>query len=77
MADGLTFAELFEDLVAASARELPPDYFTTRKYAERTGMPERSALKDLMTRVEAGGLETKLAVVDGHQARIFWFVGDE
>ena len=77
MADELTFEEMYADLVEASTRALPPNYFSTQRYAEDTGMPERSARRELLALVEARKLETKLAVVDGHKARVYWFVGDE
>ena len=77
MADELTFEELFADLVEASTRTLPEQYFTVREFADRTGKPTRTALRELVAMAEEGRLEMQLAVLDGHQARVFWFAGDE
>jgi len=71
--EGLTFGQLYADLVAACTQELPADYFTLRQFRADTGTSERVALKELGRLVECGKLETMLATIDGRQLRIWWF----
>ena len=73
METDLTFEEHYADMVAASTRTLPEQYFTVGEYSRDTGLPERTAYKRLAEKVEAGALEARMVVVDGHLTRAFWF----
>jgi hypothetical protein len=76
VANSLTFEELYADLVAANTETLPDDYITLAKFRRDTGLTERIATKRLTERVEAGQMQTRLALVDGRRVRIWWFTGE-
>jgi len=73
VADGLSFDELYADLVAANTETLPDDYFTLAQFCADAGMTERVATKRLNDLVETGELNTRLASADGRRVRIWWF----
>lgn len=73
MADGLSFDELYADLVAANTETLPEQYITLAQFRVDAGLTERVATKRLNDLVETGELNTRLASVDGRRVRIWWF----
>jgi hypothetical protein len=74
--DALSFDDLYADLVAANTETLPDDYITLAKFRHDTGLTERVATKRLTEQVEAGAMQTRLALVDGRRVRIWWFARD-
>ena len=71
--NNLTWKELYADLVAANTQTLPENYFSCRQYAEDVKMSVGAAGRILARLVEAGTLETKKVLVDGHHQHIYWF----
>ncbi len=73
METGLSFEELYRDLVAAHTETLPEHYITLAQFCKDTGLTERVATRRLNDGVEAGKMQSRLALVEGRWIRIWWF----
>ena len=73
--DTLTYDELHADLIAASTSTLPERYFTTSEFADDVKVGFSAARRRLVKRIEAGELEEKRVLIDGHWTHIYWFTG--
>ena len=71
--DPLTYDELYADLCAADTQSLPEQFFTIKQHAKKIGMGRQAAERRLAKRLEAGELETKMALLNGRHTRIYWF----
>jgi len=65
--------QAYKDLVKAFTPAIPEGAFTTQQFAEDAGMAPTTADSKLRGLAEEGVLKTKLARLDGHQRRIYWF----
>lgn len=75
MDGGLTYEDLYADLIDAQRDALPELYFTLNQFIKDTGLSYWVARKRLASRVENGSLGTRLANINGHSQRIWWFNG--
>jgi len=73
MADGLSYRELYADLVAAAHDEPPAESFGAAQFAEDVGLTTRQALDKLKAMVDAGTLCGDKYAIDGNRQWRFWF----
>jgi response regulator of citrate/malate metabolism len=71
----LTFEQLFSDLVEAERkRQPPPESFTVKQLAQRTGLSIATSRRRLERRVEKGELESDIFLDGKTETRFYWFV---
>ena len=75
--DTLTYRELYANLCVASKNTLPEEFFTTSEFCRDSGKGWGAAVKHLREETKAGRLQTKVALVNGHHTRIFWFAEEK
>lgn len=74
MADDLTFAQLYADLVEATAHnDPPPESFGVAQFAEDTGLSVNRALDVLKAMRARGQIEGDKFAINGSCQWRFWF----
>jgi DNA-binding Lrp family transcriptional regulator len=74
VADGLSYAELYADLVAAAQQDDPPEQsFSVAAFADDTGMTHKQALDRLKALRASGAVQGEKFNVDGTRQWRFWF----
>ena len=76
MGDGLSFDQLYADLVAAETPKVPPvGAFSLQQFAADTRLDRQKAMRVLRARVEAGELCGEKFATDGYPRWWYWFPG--
>jgi DNA-binding Lrp family transcriptional regulator len=74
VADGLSFAELYADLVAAAQADVPPERsFSIAQFADDARLTHKQALDRLKALRASGAVQGEKFNVDGTRQWRFWF----